>query len=540
MNTQVPFTPENSPDAPLARPSRRVLLAVAAILLLGLGLRLYNLGARSMWYDEGFSLGMASKVPESLTVFNPAVYDEPPMMGLVAWTGEQLAGLAGLTRGFWPYDACVKLPQVLFAMLSLLFAWGAFRRLLRSETAALLGAALCAVTPFQVYYAQELRAYAPYICLSSALLYCSLRAVEENQARWWAGVAAAMTLLPYTHFFSVWNIALFNLFFMGLIAAGRRGLFRPWIVSQIAAFLLVLPALLQMWHVNNTFTHVTNIYTVLPTIKHGFITLKTFLAGYTPRSGVYWPLFLLGSGLYLAGLWRLRARRPALALSVLLTVAPIFANIAVWRLRDFPMYEHRLFLFSGMVFCGVVGLGLTGLRPRAVQWAAGVAVFALMMPCLADYYRQNLHPGMDHRMGVRYKVDVRGAAQYIAAHAQPGDVVGHSSHFSQCPMLYYMEGKGIPQSTLRLTEGERAGFLNALPNPRMWENLGMIPRMLPEVAAEGKRMWYVETWWEPWEVPPHVQDMRRWLEAHGRQVDFRQYDGITVTLFELKHEGKTS
>ena len=53
-------------------------------------------------------------------------------------------------------------------------------------------------------------------------------------------------------------------------------------------------------------------------------------------------------------------------------------------------------------------------------------------------------------------------------------------------------------------------------------------------------MWYVETWWEPWEVPPHVQDMRRWLEAHGRQVDFRQYDGITVTLFELKHEGKTS
>jgi hypothetical protein len=522
----------------MARPSRRVLLALAAILLLGLGLRLFNLGARSMWYDEGFSLGMASKAPASLTVFNPSVYDEPPMMGAVAAVGEKIAGLAGLTRGFWPYDACVKLPQVLFTMLSLIFAWASFRRLFRNENAALLGAALCAVSPFQVYYAQELRAYAPYICFSSALLYCSLRAVEDNRVRWWAGVSAAMILLPYTHFFSVWNIALFNCFFMGLVVAGRRDLFRPWMASQIVAFMLVLPALLQMHHVNAVFTHVTNIYTVLPTITHGFITFKTFLAGYTPRSMVYWPLFLLGAGLYLVGLWRLRARRTALALSVLLTVVPIFANILVWRMRTFPMYEHRLFIFSGLVACGLMGLGLTALRPRAAQWTAGVAVFALMMPCLADYYHQNLHPSMDHRMAVRHKVDVRGVAQYIIAHAQPGDVVGHASHFSQFPMRYYLEGKGIPQSTLRLTESELTGFLNALPNRTMWENLGSVPRMLPEVAAEGRRMWYVETWWEPWEIPTHVQNMRRWLEEHGRKIETRQFDGITVTLYELRNGAK--
>ena len=126
MNTHTAPIPEESPDAPLARPSRRALLVLAALLALGLGLRLYNLGARSMWYDEGFSLGMASKMPESLTVFHPSVYDEPPMMGAVAALGEKIAGLAGLTRGFWPYDAAVKLPQVMFTMLSLLFAWGAF------------------------------------------------------------------------------------------------------------------------------------------------------------------------------------------------------------------------------------------------------------------------------------------------------------------------------------------------------------------------------------------------------------------------------
>ena len=69
------------------RPSRRVLLALAAILLLGLGLRLFNLGARSMWYDEGFTLLVARDAPASLSVFRPGEYDEPPMIGAVAALG---------------------------------------------------------------------------------------------------------------------------------------------------------------------------------------------------------------------------------------------------------------------------------------------------------------------------------------------------------------------------------------------------------------------------------------------------------------------
>ena len=538
MNTNTPSTLDGNPDAPPARPSRRVLLALAAILLLGLGLRLYNLGARSMWYDEGFTLLVARDAPASLSLFRPGEYDEPPMMGAVTALTEKAASLAGLTRGFWPYDACVKLGQVGFCMVALFFAWASFRRLLRSESAALLGVALCAVTPFQVYYAQELRSYAPYVCFSSILLYCSLRAVEDNGARWWAGVSAAMVILLHTHVFSVWNIALFNSYFVGLIVLGRRDLFRHWIVSQVVAFILVLPVLSLIYQQNAVFLHVKNIYTVMPTLKHGFITIKTFLAGYSPRSVVYWPLFFAGMALYLAGLWRLRACPAALVLSVLLTVVPIFANVLVWRMRTFPMYEHRLFLFSGLVYCGVMGLGLAALRPRAAQWAAGIAVFALMTPCLADYYHQNMHHSMDHRMGVRYKVETRAVAQYIAQHAQPGDVVGHASHFTYYPMRYYLEEKPLPQSNLRLTEGELTGFLDALPNRTLWENLGAIPRLLPEVTADAKRLWYVESWWEPWEIPPHVQNLRHWLEEHGEAIDFKQFDGVSVTLFQLKHEAK--
>ncbi len=522
----------------MARPSRRVLLALAAILLLGLGLRLFNLGARSIWYDEGFILAVAGDAPVSLCLCNPAIYDEPPMINAVAALEDKTADLAGLVRGFWPRDVLLKLGPVAFSLLAVFFAWASFRRLFRDETAALLGAALCAASPFQVYYAQELRAYAPYVCFSSLLLYCSVRAVEDNRARWWAGVSAAMVLLLYTHYFSVWNIALFNGFFAGLIVLGRRRLFRPWFLSQIAAFILVLPALSLMYQANAVIANVRNIYTVVPTITHGLITFKAFLAGYTPRSIVYWPLFVAGMLLCLAGLWRLRARPSALVLSLMLTVVPVFANVLVWRMRTFPMYEHRLFIFSGLVVCGVMGVGLASLRPRAAAWAVGAAVFALMTPCLADYYHQNLHPSMDHRMGVRYKIDSRTAAQYIAANARPGDVVGHASHFSYFPMRYYLAGKPLPQHTLRLTEGELAGFLDALPKRALWDHFGVTPSMLPEVAAQGSRMWYVESWWEPWSIPQHVQNMRRWLEEHGRVVEHRQFDGLTVTLFELRHEVK--
>jgi hypothetical protein len=147
---------------------------------------------------------------------------------------------------------------------------------------------------------------------------------------------------------------------------------------------------------------------------------------------------------------------------------------------------------------------------------------------------------MDHRMGVRYKIDSRAAARHIAAHAQPGDVVGHASHFSLFPMQYYLEGTGLAQNFLRLTEGELRGFLDALPSPALWDNFGVTPRMLPEVAAERARMWYVESWWEPSSIPPPVHNLRRWLEEHGRAVELRQFDGLTVTLFELTQEAKPS
>jgi len=534
LNAPPTLLPDEIPDASLARPARPVLLVLAAILLIGFGLRLTNLGARSIWYDEGFSLAVAGDAPDSLCLCNPDLYDEPPMITAMGAFGVKSAEMAGLQRGFWPFDAWLKLASVAFSLLAVFIAWAAFRRLFRDEFAALLGAALCAASPFQVYYAQELRAYAPYVCFSAMLLYCAVRAVEGNRARWWAGVSAAMVLMLYTHYFSVWNIALFNCYFVGLIVLGRRELFRPWIISQVVAFILVLPSLALMYHANAVYSNVTNIFTILPTITHGFLSVKAFLAGYSPRNLVYWPLFLGGMCLYLAGLWQLRRRPSALVLVIMLSLVPVFANVLVWRMRTFPMYEHRLFIFSGLVYCGVVGLGLSSLRPRLARWAGPVFLFALMAPCLWDYYHQNLHPSMDHRMGVRYKVDSRSAAQYVAASARPGDIVGHASHLTYFPMGYYLEGKALEQHCLRLSEGELSGFLGAMPKRTMWDHFGATPKLLPEVAAKGPRLWYVESWWEPWSIPPMVLDYRRWLESHGRTVERKQFDGLSVTLFELK------
>ncbi len=79
------------------------------------------------------------------------------------------------------------------------------------------------------------------------------------------------------------------------------------------------------------------------------------------------------------------------------------------------------------------------------------------------------------------------------------------------------------------------GFLGAMPNQAMWDHFGATPRLLPEVAAEGSRIWYVESWWEPWNIPPMVKDMRRWLNEHGRAIESKQFDGLSVTLFELRH-----
>ncbi|MEJ2148413.1 MAG: glycosyltransferase family 39 protein, partial [Chloroflexota bacterium] len=125
------------------------LLLAALILLLAGGLRFYNLGGQSFWNDEGNSARLAER-PLSQIVEGAAGDIHPPgyYLALAGWralVGESEFGLRALSA---------------FASLLTVAAVGAIGARLFDRRVGLLAALLAALSPFQVYYAQEARMYA--------------------------------------------------------------------------------------------------------------------------------------------------------------------------------------------------------------------------------------------------------------------------------------------------------------------------------------------------------------------------------------------
>jgi uncharacterized membrane protein len=96
--------------------------------------------------------------------------------------------------------------------------------LFESSLVAWVGAALFAVSPFQMLYAQQARQYSLWvlaILLSSAML---LRSLRTSTVRNWCFYAATLTLGLYTHLFFVWTLITHSLYvvMMAGLPVGKR------------------------------------------------------------------------------------------------------------------------------------------------------------------------------------------------------------------------------------------------------------------------------------------------------------------------------
>jgi hypothetical protein len=353
------------------------------------------------------------------------------------------------------------------------------------------------------------------------MAFCVVRALDTDRFRYWFGIPVFTTLSLYAHFFSVWSIGMVNLYFLLTVRRHWRKLGK-WVVVQGAALVLCVPALFFILELSAIYESFPPWFE-RPTVRSGFISFKTFFAGYSPNTVAYWGLFLLAGALFVGGLVALRKNRERLVLILLLTVLPIVGNVVVWRLRQFPFYEHRIFIFSAAVSYGVVAYGIRRLRPEVLKPIVVVVLCALMAPCLADYYAQRLHPLIAHRMGVRYKVAIREAAAYVAAHLDDGDLVGHSCNCTSFPFQYYLPG--ARQQTLCITKEES---LAGGPFTPVLTRYGIRPIEVETAIDDAKRLWLVESWWEPFDLPPNLLLLRARLDGHLIREDRQAFDGVTV------------
>jgi mannosyltransferase len=225
---------------PLAR--YRTWLLLGVVLLLAVVLRLYRIDAQSFWNDEGNSARLAERSID--LILEGAKGDiHPPgyYLALHYWRAV-----------FGQTEAALRSLSALCSVLTVAVAFFLGRRLFDDDAAGLTAAALVAVNPFQIYYAQEARMYAMLalwaLASSWALVTWWQSARESHKTAYrilvgYALLAAAGLYIHYAFPFVLiaqnLGVALWLWSDRGRGRAGHRLVY--WVLAQFAALVLFLP-----------------------------------------------------------------------------------------------------------------------------------------------------------------------------------------------------------------------------------------------------------------------------------------------------------
>lgn len=407
-------------------------VAALAVVAIALVLRFFQAEAQSLWYDEGTSVALATR--SLVQIARDAAHDiHPP---LYYWL------LAGWTHVLGNSVLAVRSFSALVgtAVVGMVIALG--WRLLDARSGLAAGA-LAALSPYLVWYSQEVRMYILAALWACLLVYGAQRLAEaeaQDRARRWAWTALATccaTAALYTQYLggigalAVGSAAVVLLAIAGWRTFGRlpRGLLGRWTLSQALALLLFLPWLYYAWPSLRDWPAVSPPVTATRVVGESAVTFA--LGARVPPESLPWsPLFLamilmgLVAGLAIprwrlgiltaalwaaippALVWLLSLARPAWNTKQLITAAPGWELLLGAAVMAGPALVERR--------AATGGNGSPARRWSALL--AGIVLLLLLAPRAAALRAMYFDPAYQ-------RDDYRGIAAEIERLAGPEDAV---------------------------------------------------------------------------------------------------------------------
>lgn len=393
--------------ADTAEARTRQLYLLLALILAALALRMARLAFQPLWWDEGWSLYFATTGIQTM-LERTAVDIHPPLYYLL---------LHFWIRLFGPSVVSVRSLSVVIGTATLPFLYLVAKRLL-GPIGAFLATLLLAISPFHVYYSQEVRMYALVTLLALVATTFALQ-WDLARGRWgtWLGYVLAATAALYTQYYAGFLLVALNL----VILARWRGYRHPvrhlgsWLGAQGVVALLFLPWLVTAG--GKLVTYVRFKVSVEGDPSLGFFSymarhLSAFTWGHAEGFLEEWwwlgllPVVVLLIAAVLA-LWK----RPLglkgagdspgwkLSTSVLLAT-PLLCGFAVNLVFPFnpPQSERLLLLALPAYLILVSGLSLDIARHRRALATAAIACFvAAAVVSLGVYYTVPRHAEDDYR-----------------------------------------------------------------------------------------------------------------------------------------------
>jgi len=413
-------------------------IAAAVILVVAAEARFLGLGIHSLWFDEAFSVNLATKPVWAILRFLPYNDTHPPLYYVL---------LGAWIHVFGSSETAVRGPSALigFLMVPLLYA---FARQLVDRDVALVAAALLAGSAFATTAAQEARMYPLLGLLALASWYSLQRGIQHRTSWPWIAYAVSSALMVYTHYFGFLVIGSQVLYLIPLVRRDRRTLTAAALSLGIVALLFVpwvhgFVVQATSGKAEPTFRQPVGLRAVQDLLaQYGFGGELFGTGGYHhlgvvplwQESLIVLPFFAL----VVVGAYAIRGKRAWCLLCYL--VGPVAMALVV-SVRDNIFYS-RYFSFLEPPFALLVAAGIDvvatrisrlgdfGARGHPTVMAGCVAIALLANGPVLNGYRW-------HRTG---DYDWRGAAAVVSRSAGAHDYLLFIPGFARIPFEYYYKG----------------------------------------------------------------------------------------------------
>lgn len=468
-------------------------LAILIVTAVAAFLRIYHLGAESLWIDEGYSLRDAADIG-SLGAVRPLYFT---FLNIWSRFGHS---------EFW-----LRLPSAIFGIAAVPVLYLVGRRIY-SHRVGLMAALLMAISPLQIDHSQEIRMYSliTLIVVSEVLFFVDY--VQTGRIRNLLFCLACVGIGFLVFPLSVFMLLAFNLFFLIRI---RRREAAWWYAGQalvgVAAIPLMPKFLLETREYGEAWAWRMNKPGVLDMLRIS----RDFNLWRIPEQqsqavlagDIYGVLILLliAYGVIYA---YMRGASWQTSLCLLWLIVPLGALLVVSHVLA-KMWLVRYVIYASPAYYILIALGLAAVRSRPFHGIMLAVVMLLPLARLGTYYAKPHRP------------EWRPAVRYVEKHLEDGDVVVVYRYGNKYVYDYYYSGQA-PWIALGPTRLSRSAFEWWSPE-RVWEMLAAIP-------PESKRIWFVLSLHEN----TGGFSLENYIKNNYRVLKNERFDQVTIYLVSSK------
>ncbi len=372
------------------KPEKQILgvrWSLLAILLLGTVLRFLYLGRQSVWVDEGFSwlaqqLSFRSITRLSLNDVHPPLYYY--LLKASLWV------LPDTEFGMRFVSVLCSVATLAVMMNFVYRRWG--------HRAACYVGLLAALSPFDIYYAQEARMYT-LLSLLFVLAFTELVRALEGKPAHLIGWAAATTGLAWTHAYGL-LAAFLQIGFFAVYWTWQRLRGRPFPLQPKPALAALAGALLGVGPIVLLFYMIRHQHAgsvSVPKVNYFFALVRCWATGPMsafPAFGIPWRAHDVSTAVMVAcavlgarQLWRRgEFYHWVLYFAVALIALPPALVFAYSTLTKHALWVDRGFLPNAHILYLLAGIGLSAVGSRALRGIAAVAIGVSIVPGGLYYY----------------------------------------------------------------------------------------------------------------------------------------------------------